>query len=80
MKCKVCGAECVARRNVMGPTCLAAAMGRSETLHDSFSCPNIPEDWHDKAVELYEAAEATPSESVAALIKKDLRKVLKKRK
>jgi hypothetical protein len=51
-------------------------MTGNHTRHDSFRCPNIGKDWHDKAVKLVMAINDTPSKSIAAIMNKDLEDVL----
>lgn len=75
MWCQACGAVCEVDRNVMGPTGYAEAMGRRGHLHDYFYCPNSGRPWHDQAVELLEALEETPSNSLKQLIRKDLEEI-----
>lgn len=77
MRCLACGSECVVKRNVYGATGFAEGVSGGGHLHDLFSCPHVDKEWHDKAVDLHEAIEEMPSESVAALMKKDLAKLVK---
>lgn len=70
--CQVCGTECLVERNRVGPTSWAAAIGKSEILHDYFYCPHTRKDWHEQALALVEAIENTPSKRVAALMQQDL--------
>ena len=74
--CHVCGTRCTIRRNVMGPTCFAEAMGGLKQLHDTVTCPHSGADWHNHAVRLRAAIHETPSARVAALISADLADVL----
>ena len=76
MECRVCGSLCNVKRNATGPTGHLAAMTGNHTRHDSFRCPNIGKDWHDKAVKLVMAINDTPSKSIAAIMNKDLEDVL----
>lgn len=74
--CKVCGTECVVDRNIMGPTCFAAAMGGHKSLHDRAECPHSNAEWHDEAYALWKELGETHSNRVRALIEADLIEVL----
>ena len=76
-QCRVCGALCKVERDRSGPTSWAAAMGKIETEYDYFICPNINRPWHEQALELVKAIEATPSKRVAELMKEDLMDLLR---
>jgi hypothetical protein len=76
IECKACGATCGVKRRITGPTGHLSAMSDNHTLHDSFHCPNIGKDWHDKAVKLVMAIEDTPSKSIATIMNKDLQDTL----
>jgi hypothetical protein len=78
-RCKVCGAECVIDRNVLGPTNHASAIAELKRLHDHIWCPHARAEWHNQAVALARAAEATPSATVAAIFRSDLERVLRAR-
>ena len=79
MTCNVCGDICNVTRDAMGATSFAAALGRHETLHDSFECPHREEIWHQTALRLVEAIESTPSKRLAELMRLDLEDTLKER-
>ena len=76
MFCKVCSSKCDVRRNVYGPTSFAMAMGKKKKLHDVFTCPNAGKERHGSAGKLTQEIEATASETVANLKRKDLEKLL----
>jgi len=78
--CLVCGARCRVKRNVYGPTSFVEAVGRKSRRHDAFSCPYSGEEWHERALQLVLAIEATPSPRVARLMELDLADLLRKRK
>ena len=46
LDCPVCGAPCLVQRDVVGPTCWAAAMGGQKARHDRFTCAHRDEAWH----------------------------------
>lgn len=76
--CRACGATCRVERGRVGPTSWAGALGDAQTPHDYFSCPNSDEKWHEQAVKLFQAIEATPGERVAELLRQDLFDLLSK--
>jgi len=71
-RCRVCGAECLVARGVLGQT---SAFG-SPRRHDRFACPRAGEEWHGRAYELRLAIEAMPSRRVRALMEEDLSDLL----
>lgn len=75
--CKVCGSLCNVARNVHGPTSWASALAQKYTYHDLFVCPHSDEPWHEHAVELAIAIDATPSKQVAALMRADLEELIR---
>lgn len=75
--CQVCGAKCRVEHDRLGPTGWAAALGKSNALHDYFYCPNAGQAWHEQALELVQAIESTPSKRIAALMQQDLIDLLK---
>lgn len=75
-RCRVCGTVCEAKRDQVGPTGWAEAVGNHSHLHDYFQCPYTGEAWHRQALELVQAIEKTPSERVAALMQQDLVELL----
>ncbi|MBI2024812.1 MAG: hypothetical protein HYT03_01855 [Candidatus Harrisonbacteria bacterium] len=52
VNCGVCGAQMKVRRNVLGPTSWAMTVVGMKRRHDSFTCPRISEDWHERIVHL----------------------------
>lgn len=74
--CLVCGSECTVSRNIMGPTCFAAAMARHSSLHDCAECPHTNAEWHEEAYYLWREARDTHSARVRALIEADLTDLL----
>ena len=75
--CRGCGAECIVERNRVGPTSWAGAMGKVQTPHDYFRCPNAGKDWHERAIDLVQRIEDTPSKRVTGLMQQDLIDILK---
>ena len=76
MKCKVCNSTCIVSRDQLGPTSFASALANQEALHDEFKCPNADKMWHQAALELIKAIEATPSKRIANLMQLDLDDIL----
>ena len=76
MTCRVCGTTCAVQRDAYGPTSLAMAMAKNKKQHDVFTCPHAGEDWHEQALALIQAIEATPSKRVAELMRLDLQELL----
>jgi len=74
--CQVCGAQCLVKRNEVGPTSYMQAMARAQTVHDYFYCPNMKQEWHDQAMDLVEEIENTHSKRVAELVWLDLKELL----
>jgi hypothetical protein len=74
--CKVCGAGCRIDRNVFGPTNHASAIGGLKHLHDHIWCPNAGAEWHNQAVELRREIALTPSPTLAAILRSDLKTIL----
>ena len=77
MHCRVCGALCEVRRDVMGPTSFGASMARIKKAHDVFQCPNAAQDWHGQATELLQAMEDSPSKRLVELMRLDLQDLLR---
>jgi hypothetical protein len=75
-RCYVCGEPCEIRRNVLGPTCFAQAIGKHATLHDAIVCPHSGRRWHNRVYELRCAIEDSPSKRLAAIMREDLRDAL----
>lgn len=76
MHCRVCNSRCIVERNRFGSTGFAMGMARKKRHHDFFYCPHAEEEWHMKALELFQAIEKMPSRRVAELMRKDLDEVL----
>ena len=74
--CKICGTKCVVEHNIMGPTCIAAAIGHHKVLHDVATCPYFEMNWHDEAYKLLKEFQDTHSKRLKALIKEDLDELL----
>jgi hypothetical protein len=75
MSCRACGDDMDVKRNVNGPTGYAEAIGGGKHLHDSFSCPNAGEDWHNQLIALDKELNKTSSTRVAALIEVEIKEV-----
>ena len=78
--CDVCGAEMLVKRNVLGPTSFAGAMGGTKHLHDSFRCLHYEEDWHEHVVKMMSEARNTKSRRIRAIIVQEIKEVLSTRK
>ena len=76
--CFVCGTLCTVERNRLGATSWAESMAKKKSLHDFFVCPNTAEAWQNRASELVQRIEETPSERIAALMHQDLDELLAK--
>jgi len=74
--CRVCGTRCAVSANVLGPTCVAAALAGRSTHHDEFACPHSAESWHRRALDLAMAIDEMPSHRVAELMRQDLEETL----
>ena len=74
--CGVCGAAMEVRRNSVGPTCMASAIGRIHRAFDSFTCPRREERWHEKAVEQVHNVKAQPSRALRWLVGEELDRLL----
>jgi len=70
--CQVCGTTCNVQRDQVGPTGWAEAMGKGGLQHDYFYCPHAGKYWHQKALQIVQVVEETPSKRVAALMRQDL--------
>jgi hypothetical protein len=62
--------ECAVCRDKM-----AEAMGGGKHLHDSFSCPNSGEDWHDQLIALDKELRKTSSSAIALILEKEIEEV-----
>jgi len=76
MECRICATEMTVRRNVNGPTGYVEAISRKEHLHDSFSCPNSDEAWHNQALAIMQWMQMTPSLSVKKILEDELAIIL----
>ncbi len=74
--CRICGDACDVRRGVVART---SSISPRERAHDSFTCPNAGELWHDQALKIRQAIEGMPSPSVRALMEADVAKLLGER-
>jgi len=77
MKCKVCNSDLLKFASMDGPTGFGEAMARHHHVHDKFVCQHTKEDWHERALRLHKEMEATASQSLQALIRNDLQKLLR---
>jgi hypothetical protein len=80
MFCRVCKCEMDVKRNVMGPTGWAEAISRKEHAHDTFSCAHAQEYWHNQARILLERIEKESSHTIATILKKEVKEVIKTKK
>ena len=74
--CQVCGDTCDVRRGVVGRR---SSISPHESPHDSFTCPNSGEPWHDQALKIAQAIHDMPAPSIRALMEGDLAKVVRER-
>jgi len=77
--CRVCGSQCTATRNFLGPTSFTTAIARKPSLHDRFLCPHSSEPWHERALELMSAITSSPSQRLAAVMQEELEELLQQR-
>ena len=80
MFCRVCKEKMDVKRNVNGPTGWTEATGGRKHVHDTFSCPFAQEDWHNQARVLLERIQKETSRTIAKMLKKEVKQVLKERK
>jgi len=76
VKCGSCGANMDVRRNVLGATSWAEAMGHREHLHDSFICPNKKEGWHEKINDLKAEWRKTASNKIKKILEEEVIEIL----
>ncbi len=74
--CGVCNGKMDVKRNVDGATGMAEAMSKSKHLHDSFSCPNRPAEWHKQAKALIEDADKTSSKRIEDILIAEAKEVI----
>ena len=77
--CGVCGDVMDARFGLNGPTGSIEAMAGRKHLHDSYTCPNTKELWHDQVVSLREEKHKTPSAVIEELLEREVQMVLEHR-
>jgi len=85
MFCRVCKEKMDVKRGCMGATgwveAMSVAHGKSKGhAHDTFSCPFAQEDWHNQVRVLLERIQKETSRTIAKLLKKEAKQVLKTRK
>ncbi len=68
-RCGICGSLMNVKRNVLGPTGWAESMAHQGHLHDSFTCPNLNKDWHEKIVNLKSEARSTACDKIKKILK-----------
>ena len=76
--CLICGTICIVERNRLAATSWTESMAKRKSLHDFLRCPNTGEAWYDRATDLVERIEGTPSDRVSALMRQDLDELLVK--
>lgn len=70
--CRVCGAPCRVRRDVLGPVGFASALAGQKVRHDEHVCLHTGEAWHERAVAMLRSIEAEPSERIAQVRRAEL--------
>ena len=80
MVCKVCGEVCDVERSVSGPMSFGGAMMNKKTIHDSFSCSDSDEDWHEQALEIFRDIQGCHSPSLKKIMEKDWNTIVEKKK
>ncbi|MBI3074765.1 MAG: hypothetical protein HYY92_00930 [Parcubacteria group bacterium] len=76
LACGVCGTLMNVKRNVLGPTSSAAALGGSKRPHDCFSCPHFNEDWHRHIVALKWEVLRTSSKKMREILRGEIEETL----
>jgi hypothetical protein len=75
--CGVCGEIMKVQQGVVGPTSWASAMAHHTREYDLHTCPHINAIWHQQALALLRVIEDTPSETLAEMLGKEYRKVVR---
>lgn len=73
-RCRACGSELLVERNVTGQR---SRFGSGDAKFDRFHCRHSQDEWHTHAIKLHEAIAATPSVSVADMMRLDLEAILR---
>ena len=76
--CDTCNTKCTVIRNYNGYRGFAAAMGKTRSRFDLFTCPHRSEEWHKDAFQLISEYNQTKSQRLKNLIKKDINDVILK--
>jgi len=76
IRCRICGTSCDVEKDQAPLKQWYARGSGMDERHDLFSCPYANDDWHERALKLFMAAEETPSKRIAQLILLDLGDVL----
>lgn len=79
-KCRVCGCRMTVQMGIMCSTGFASSMAGLKTNNDVFVCPDKDLDWHKKAERLHMEMERTESKSLKAMLLKDIKELLDKRR
>lgn len=77
--CGVCSSDMNVEKNVVTARSWAGAISKQKKPSDIFTCPHRDEDWHKQAKSLIEEMKKTPSPGLAAILERDLEKVLSSR-
>lgn len=76
LNCATCNAPMEVKRDIMGPTSFAEAVGKGKHLHDEFKCPHAVEDWHIQVRELRKEIKKTPSKAIELILREEIGKIL----
>ncbi len=77
--CGVCGDVMRERRDIFGPTGMIESMAGNGHRHDTFTCPNRGEVWHDQVRALHSQIRDTPSVLIADMLLQEVAEVLRTR-
>jgi hypothetical protein len=61
---------------MFGPTSWISAMAKTGKLHDKFICPNSEEQWHEKALTLFEEQDSTQSDTIKNILDLEISKLV----
>lgn len=76
MFCPICTQVMKAQRDCTGPTGWAEAIAQRGHPHDTFTCVNYAEDWHQQLVKLRQYKDTIPSAAVRKLVEEEMSQIL----
>ena len=75
MNCLACGMPMKVHRDCTGPTGWAEAMAGRGHPHDTFTCLNSGEDWHNELVELVSYRNHIPSQKLRDIVQSEIEEI-----